>query len=334
MQVKLGGMEIIREVIRQFYDLGEVGMPEQLPAAHQRRHRKMTVQTTAGKFLVKTYKQDPVVMDSLRFQHRLSNHLLAHGVPVARIQPARNGKTVVELEGWAMELQGFVEAGHLNLTENTLRASADALGRFHHVCRDVLCPPRDAQKWRFSEVPRDLFKRLYDLAASQEPSPRLNEMCNEIGSFLQEAALMLSEQKRGQFETGLIHGDWHGGNLLFLGDELKAVVDLEFAGDGCYLEDIAYAISNLCIRTSMVEDKLAVRTNLLLDTYQRHRSLSWAEEVAVYYAVGVKHVATVSYQSVQAGGQIAGYTAAQWVERLAVQCHWLAGQSRRVRYGG
>ncbi|MFM1920546.1 MAG: hypothetical protein RLZZ303_2180 [Candidatus Hydrogenedentota bacterium] len=333
MQVKLGGMEIIREVIRKYYDLGEVSMPEQLAAAHQRRHRKMTVETDAGKFLIKTYKREPVVMDSLRFQHRLSNHLLKNGVPVARIQPTRQGTTIVEMDTWALELQSFIVAGQMRLTESTLKASANALGRFHLVCRDVPCPPRDAQKWRFSEVPRDLFKRLYDLAATQAPSASLQEHCNTIGAFLQEASQMLSESKRGQFETGLIHGDWHGGNLLFHEDELRAVVDLEFAGDGCYLEDIAYAISNLCVRTSMDVDKLALRTNLLLDTYQRHRTLSWSEEVAVYYAVGVKHVATVSYQSVQAGGQIAGYTAAQWVQRLAVQCEWLAGQSRRVRFG-
>lgn len=334
MTTKLGGLEIIREVIRQYYDLGEVGMPEQLPSAHQRRHRKMTVNTTSGKFLVKTYKRDPVVLDSLRFQHRLSEHMMKHGVPVARIQPARNGIGVVELDGWAMELQGFVDATPMALTGVTLQRSAHALGKLHRVCRDFPCPPRDAQKWRFSEVPRELFKRLYGLAMQQNPGPQLNAHCNEIGEFLQEAAQSLSESKRSEFETGLIHGDWHGGNLLFHGDELRAVVDLEFAGDGCYLEDIAYGISNLCVRTSMEEAKLDLRINILLDAYQKYRTLSWAEEVAVYYAVGVKHVATVSYQSLQAGGQIAGYTAAQWVERLAHQCRWLAARSRKVRFGG
>jgi Ser/Thr protein kinase RdoA (MazF antagonist) len=334
MTTKLGGLEIIREVIRQYYDLGEVGMPEQLPSAHQRRHRKMTVQTTSGKFLVKTYKRDPVVLDSLRFQHRLSHHLMKHGLPVARIQPARNGLTVVELDGWAMELQGFVDAGPMQLTGMTLQQSAHALGKLHRVCQDFPCPPRDAQKWRFSEVPRDLFKRLYDLAAKQNPSPQLAEHCNEIGRFLQEAAVMLSESKRSEFETGLIHGDWHGGNLLFKGDQLAAVVDLEFAGDGCYLEDIAYGMSNLCVRTSVDEQKLDLRINIMLDAYQKYRTLSWAEGVAVYYAVGVKHVATVSYQSLAAGGVIAGYTAAQWVERLAYQCKWLAERSRKTRFGG
>jgi len=330
---KLGGLDIIREVIRQYYDLGEVGLPQQLPAAHQRRHRKMTVETTAGKFLIKTYKRDPLVLDSLRFQHRLSDHLAAHGIPVAPIRRAKDNRSVVEVDTWAMELQGFVRGGTMPLNAETLAVSATALGRIHEVCRDVPVPPRDAQKWRFSEVPRDLFKRLYDLALQETDAARLKAPCDIIGQFLQDSADMLSETKRSAFETGLIHGDWHGGNLMFEGNHLTAVVDLEFSGDGCYLEDIAYAISNLCVRTTTEEDKLALRVDLLLDKYQRHRMLSYAEEVALYYAVGVKHIATVSYQTLQHGGKIAGYSPANWIAILAVQSRWLAEQSRKARWG-
>jgi len=330
---KLGGLDIMREVIRQFYDFSEVDVPVQLPAAHQRRHRKLTVETDQGKFLIKTYKRDPVVLDSLRFQHRLSDHLRALHVPVAGIKRAEDGRGVVELDTWAMELQEFVRGGSMPLNSETLRKSADALGRLHECCRDVPCPPRDNQKWRFSEVPRDLFKKLFDLAAREVGPQPLAAQCNVIGEFLQGAADNLNEDKRAEFETGLIHGDWHGGNLMYDGNELTAVVDLEFAGDGCYLEDIAYGVSNLCIRTSAVEEKLALRTSILLDTYQRHRTLSYAEEVALYYAVGVKHIATVSYQSLQAGGKIAGYTPAQWIQILAVQMRWLAEESRKAKWG-
>jgi hypothetical protein len=53
---KLTGMDIIGEIIRDHYDLGEVKMPSQLENTHQRRHRKMVVESDAGKFLAKTYK--------------------------------------------------------------------------------------------------------------------------------------------------------------------------------------------------------------------------------------------------------------------------------------
>jgi Ser/Thr protein kinase RdoA (MazF antagonist) len=123
------------------------------------------------------------------------------------------------------------------------------------------------------------------------------------------------------------------GNLIFKGEELRAIVDLEFAGDGCYLEDLAYAISNLCVRTSVKEERLSKRTDLMLDEYQRHRPLAFAEEAALYYAVGIKHVATVSYQLTWHTGTVAGLDAFRWMEHLALQCDWLASRAKHVRWG-
>lgn len=325
-------MEKIAEVIRENYDLGEVQLPQQLEAAHQRRHRKMTVETSKGKFLAKTYKRDPVVLDALAFQHRLSDHLYKEGLPVARIERAKNGKGVVEVDNWALELQEFIDGGAMQLTSATLQASATALGKFHKVCRGLPVPPRDAQKWRFSEVPREQFQKLYEAAREEAGEAKMARFCDEIVKFLNDASKELHYDKRNEFEVGLIHGDWHGGNLMFRGEELVAIVDLEFAGDGCYLEDIAYAVSNLAIRTTHLEDKLKYRTFMILDHYQTHRTLAFAEMVALFYAVGVKHITTVSYQVPQ-HGKVAGYSAAEWIYRLAVQCRWLGEMSRRARWG-
>ena len=332
MSHKLGGMEIIAEVIRENYDLGEVQLPQQLEAAHQRRHRKMTVETSKGKFLVKTYKNDTVVLDALAFQHRLSDHLLKSGLPVAQIQRAKNGHGVVVVDNWSLELQRFIVGDSMQLTTGTLVESAKALGKFHAVCRGVPVPPRDAQKWRFSEVPREQFQKLYETAVAEAGEAKVARYCDDIVRFLNDAAKELSYEKRNEFEVGLIHGDWHGGNLMFNHEELVAIVDLEFAGDGCYLEDLAYAVSNLAIRTTHDYEKLRYRTFTLLDHYQTHRSLAFAEMVALFYAVGVKHITTVSYQVPQ-HGKVAGYTAAEWIARLGIQCRWLAEMSRRARWG-
>ena len=328
---RLGGLEILAAVIREFYDLGDIEMPQQLVDAHQRRHRKLTVKTAAGRFLIKTYKRDPSVLDALRFQHRLSDHLQSHAVPVASIQRAKNGKGIVEMPTWALELQQFVDGEPMQVRSDTLIIAAQALGRFHQVCRDLPRPPRDARMWRFSEVPRESFIKFYDMAKTQGDPEIATKYCNEIAVFLHDAGKKLDWDARNLFETGLIHGDYHGGNLLFNNNKLAAIIDLEFAGDGCFLEDLAYAMSNLCIRTSNNADRLTTRTNLLLDNYQLHRTLSYREEEALYYAVGIKHVTTVSCQVIQLGGQMAGYTATQWMQRLAEQCAWLENRAKTRR---
>ena len=330
---ELQGREALSRVIREWYDVGFVELPVPVPLAHQRRHRKLMVTTGAGKFLIKTYKRDPYVLDALRFQHRLSQHLDDHGLPVARILPARTGKKIIERDDWALELQEFVEGTPMEVTSDTLAISAHALGQMHDVCRDFPRPERDTRMWRFSEVPRTLFAQFFEMAKAKGNEAEVTEACNQIALFLRDASQELSWEARNQFETGLIHGDWHGGNLIFKDGRLQAIVDLEFAGDGCFLEDLAYGISNLCVRTTMKPERLSKRTDIMLGNYQKHRNISPYEQVALYYAVGVKHVATVSYQALQSNGIVAGYSARSWIERLAVQCKWLAGRARGVRWG-
>lgn len=333
MTTEVGKLGKLAEIIRAHYDVGRVEVPEFLTAAHQRRHRKLVIRTSAGNFLAKTYKRDPYVLDALRFHHRLSDHLATHELPVAKIQRARNGKRIVEIDDWALELQEYVDGEQMQVSSDTLAISAHALGRFHEVCRDFPRPERDARMWRFSEVPRELFAKLFERSKQEVGENAVLDYCNRIALFLKDAAEVLSFETRSQFETGLIHGDWHGGNLIFKGERLVAVVDLEFAGDGCYLEDLAYAISNLCVRTTMVEKRLDKRTDIVLDTYQRYRSLSFIEEAALYYAIGVKHIATVSYQIEQQSGMVAGHGAAPWMERLAFQCDWLNARAQKIRWG-
>lgn len=326
-------MDIVGEIIREHYDLGEVKVPSQLENTHQRRHRKMVVESDAGKFLAKTYKNDPSTMDALYFQHNLSNHLKRNELPVAGIQKTRDGHTFVSTENWALELQEFLEGGQMPVTEKTLQVSGEALGRFHQVCQGLPAPLRDARKWRFSEVPEDTYTIFYELAAKERDDDRLVAHHEKIHEFLKAADDVLDIGKRYTFETGIIHGDWHSGNLLFKGEELRGIIDMEFAGDGCYLEDISYAVSNLCIRTTTKAAKMDFRLRTLLNSYEKHRALSYAERVALYYAVGVKHVTTVCYQTPQLGGRVAGYTPRQWMAILDYQTQWLAARANAIRWG-
>ena len=320
-------------IVAEHYDLGEITGCEPLRAAHQRRHRKLVLTAETGKFLVKTYARDSYVLDALRFQHHLSDHLLEHGLPVARIQKTKLGTRIVENSNWAMELQEFVEGAPMQISVNSLLISGQMLGKFHFECRDFPRPKRDARMWRFSQVPRHSFDKLFERAKEEGDESVASRHCDRIAAFLQKATEALSFAKRNEFETGLIHGDWHGGNLIFLDEKLAAIVDLEFAGDGCYLEDLAYAMSNLCIRTTDNPRRLMARTDLLLNNYQRYRLLSFSEEIALYYAVGIKHIATVSYQMPRRDGKVAGLSAIEWMERLACQSEWLIERANRIQSG-
>ena len=87
------------------------------------------------------------------------------------------------------------------------------------------------------------------------------------------------------------------------------------------------------MRTSTDVDRLELRLNIILDNYQFSRSLSPWEERALYYAIGVKHLTTVSYQSLQLETGAAGLSASEWMRRLLLQCRWLARRAQKIRWG-
>lgn len=318
----------LKQFIAERYAIGEVGLPRPLAHVHQRRHRKLTIEATAGRFLVKTYRRDPAVLDALRFQHRLSGHLESSGLPVARIEAGRDGRRIAEADTWAMELQEFVEGEPMPVNKSALGKAGRALGRFHEACRDFPCPERDPTQWRFGDTPAKSFAAFYETARSGGDPEAYADQCNRIVLFLRDAEHALRWEVRNELEIGLIHGDWHGGNLIYRDGELAAIVDLEFAGEGCFLEDLAYALSNLCIRTSTEPERLAWRTDAFLRAYQQHRTLAFMEETVLYHAAGLKHVATLCFQFQQFGGSVGGYTAPEWLERLALQCDWLTTRAQ------
>ena len=321
--------EQLATVIQTQYGLDLLAMPKLLEEGASRRHYKLVIDTNAGRFLVKTYQRDLYVLDALRFQHRLSDHLHKSGLPVARIQRTHTGRGFAEMGLLALELQEFIEGHGLRPSYESLKLAADALGRFHEVCRDLPCPPRDARMWRFSDVPREALVALYERAKIEGDEHAATLACNQIVSFLRDAAEALNENVRNVFETGVIHGDYHAGNLLFQDNQLMGIIDLEYAGGGCFLEDLAYAASSLCVRSSVEPDRLEQRFDLLERIYQQHRTLSFAEETALCYAVGIKHVTTVAFQTLAGKQLLAGYHAADWMERLVHQCAWLSARAHR-----
>lgn len=324
------GLKQLQQLIAERYDIGEVGVPRPLAHVHQRRHRKLMLEATAGHFLVKTYQRDPAVLDALRFQHRLSGHLESWRLPVARIEAARDGRRIAEEQTWAIELQEFVDGEPMPVNKSALTQAGHALGRFHEVCRDFPSPERDPTQWRLCDTPAKSFAAFYETARAEGDPQTCANQCNRIVLFLRDAEHALRWEVRNELEIGLIHGDWHGGNLIYSNGGLAAIVDLEFAGEGCFLEDIAYALSNLCIRTCTDPDRLAWRTDTFLRAYQQHRTLAFTEETVLYYAAGLKHVATLCFQFQQFGGSVGGHTAPEWLERLALQCDWLTSRAQQT----
>lgn len=285
-----------------------------------------------GRYLAKVYEARPGLEKRLAFQHRLAAHLAANGLPVAAVLESFLGETAVIADGWGIELFEVVEGRPMHVTLETLEQAAATLAQFHAVCRGFPRTPNEVGKWRFASVPPAVLDDLETMARVTGDRNEVAHHAAALADFVHNASRGLSRDVRQQLEMGLVHGDWHPGNLFFREGTLTAILDFEHAQDGCLLEDVAYAVASMAIRTSTDPKRLKRRTRSLVAHYEKHRPLTRDERLALYYAVGIKQIVTVVYQLRRRGGEAAGMSANQWIATLAQQCAWLTERARKARW--
>jgi hypothetical protein len=125
-------LTILGTEIPAAYHLGAMRPLRYLENTHQRRHKKIVVESEKGKYLAKTYTNDAVTLDSLYFQHNLSNFLYSHDLPVAQILRTHAGKSFIAKDNWAVELQSFLSGGPMPLTVQTLKVAGSCSGETRH----------------------------------------------------------------------------------------------------------------------------------------------------------------------------------------------------------
>lgn len=108
-----------------------------------------------------------------------------------------------------------------------------------------------------------------------------------LGEFRVACEEMLSFEEKelwraSSLPEGLIHGDLYLDNALFEGGELKALLDFEQSGIGCFLQDIGISISGSCLDKEGVSfDKIQA----FVEGYQKFRELERAELELLNFAI-------------------------------------------------
>jgi homoserine kinase type II len=88
------------------------------------------------------------------------------------------------------------------------------------------------------------------------------------------AAANVLELERTDLPAGTIHADLFRDNALFVGDELRGVVDFHYACSGVFVDDIAVAALDWCWTAEALD---ATRLAALCGGYESERPLTAAE---------------------------------------------------------
>ena len=237
------------------------------------------------------------------FQLRFQQHLLDGGVPVPEIIATRSGETVAQAEG-SWSLFSFVEGEYYDFDRmEQVDEAARTLARFHLVSEQFDEPEPDYElrinlRDYWADWPR-LVGELDELFAGAGVDEELVYLREWREQLVAELPLERFDALPGRW----IHEDYHGRNVLYVGDRITAVLDFDNLQGGPWAADIADAIHRFGrerrgsshIRTAVVQRFIAA--------YETVRPLAPGELEAIPRLMGHRAPFAAIYRWLQGVGE-------------------------------
>jgi len=233
-------------VAMSYYDLGVVESITDFPRG-SRHSPKVGIVCERGKFLLKRRSVSRARIDRVRFVHRVQNHLIAAGFPLAKLVPSRTaGQTLVQIRDHIYELFEFVAGQSYQHTSAETYDAGVMLARFHQATGNFAIP----------RSPGPLRGDYHDAAGVRTGLGAIGSTLSSHDSFSGDEAELatLIQYLLAQYDRAadavnaaglstwperIIHSDWHPGNLLFRNQKVVGVVDYDSVGYSRLAVDLA-----------------------------------------------------------------------------------------------
>ncbi len=222
-----------------------------------------SLETARGKYLIKI---DAVKSEiEVKRELDLLLFLRKHGFPCRAPLADRRGRHCRDWSGKQLSLYRYQD-GH-SVTPDEL--SANQLENVGRVMADLHLITKAYKKGVES---RFNFERVAETYASVRG--RLPHYLKKIVRTLDEEFEYLQNYLESKLPKGMIHGDLFADSVMFRGEKVVAVLDLEAAGRGKFIFDLATAVNSLCFESGRYGLK---RFEALISGYESLRTLSLAE---------------------------------------------------------
>ena len=217
--------ELIRQAL-DHYDLGELRTAQRVGRGFV--NENWILETTSGRHFLKRRHADLRNPTIISAQHALNKHLRQSGFPAPAILHTKSGETLLVLGKEHIEIQEYIEGSPYQDTNQAhFQAAALTLGLYHACIRDFTPHPHcDLGALYSPSIVDHNLTSLTDLW-KLERNPALTPVLQQLGAHAADLAVHFSEHHK--LPCLVIHGDYHGGNLLFQGDRIVGVVDYDKA---------------------------------------------------------------------------------------------------------
>ncbi len=237
------------------YELGRIEQIRVYPHG-SRQAPKVRITTSTGRFLLK--RRAPGRDDPRRvaFAHGLLFYLADSGYPVSPpIRCRAGGDSLLAIDGRMYELFAYVRGDRDDRSPASAAAAGEALGLLnrllfgHRLPRGVKAGP-PVGTYHAAAAVREKLQLVPMTVAAWDPATDrggLQRICTALLRAYREAAHRVGEAGFAGWPKGVIHGDWHPGNLLYADGRVVAVLDF----DSARLEPRVADVANAALQFSM-----------------------------------------------------------------------------------
>jgi len=233
------------------YGLGQPGHAE---AAGGTASPKLLVRVGARSYLVRRRRPTSSADEVISFDHGVIGSMVDAGLPTVRPIAAADGRTWVRLGEHAYEAFPFVSGlvAHSQGNVRQLEAAARTLARLHRATDSLMPPGR--KDWPREHCIQDMTGTLrQELAGAAERDARLPAARAMLASA-ERLAGVLSDPLVARLPRVIVHGDYTPANVLFRGDRVGGVFDLDWVSRQPRVLDVGEALQFFAFRRNSALD--------------------------------------------------------------------------------
>jgi Ser/Thr protein kinase RdoA (MazF antagonist) len=273
--------DAVKSPILAAYPFGRLAVVRAFEAST--RNDNWLVEDERGRRYVLRRNLQHAHVQRIAFQVRFQQHLRRHGFPTAEVVETRSGDLfALDDEGVPWVLCTYVEGHEYDFDRRAqVREAARRLAQFHVIAEtfpgemvvlDYQPPIRDW--WVNAEENLQALDEMFAGVAVQDDLAYLREWWRWVQAEWPLARL-------DALPVGWVYGDYHGRNMVFVGDELQGLFDFDDIERGPLVFDVARGV-HMFGREARGSFRIRLEVaRLFIEEYARGRAFSHKERAAL-----------------------------------------------------
>lgn len=209
----------------------------------------LLVRTVSDRYVLRCCRRDSREK-RLRFLSKFHSHLSRSGIPIAKSIPTTWGDSLIRVGQWWWQAYSFLDGTPYDYNNiQHLEEAAYWLGRLHQISptfKPYLYCAYDCATlgwWTSPQAYLDTCQHhLSALAREVGEKSRWDKAQEVFASWSRAIGERITPGQMLQLPSIWTHGDYHGGNLIFTGDQLLGVLDFDQADIRPRVYDVAFAL--------------------------------------------------------------------------------------------